>query len=483
MTTTTRKENLLKRHRRRKRIAFVILACLIVFVGLQAGIGWVLLLLVLAWIAREVWFSDYLLYAPDTDYVYHFDPQLEIVPVDFSDDGQLTLSVGATAPGEDDTLVFAVTVRSGLMGRLFDPSVLIEADGVDGDRQTFERGANGVRYLNLTSFVKALRKHTGCLRLRGRHCRLEDVPRLWRVAHPDYRQKRLLVVAPHADDAELAAFGLYSQAKDAWVVTLTAGELNTKYYQRMGLGLVEAARLKGRLRVWDSLAIPLWAGVPSERAIQLGYFDGQLSTMRASPAASIASSVADLCDTRFFRMRNRIKLESDRDGVPSWNNLIADLREIILLAKPEAIVLPHPLIDPHPDHAAASEAVQEALKDLAWQPEVLLHYANHLHDTDRWPMGEAHNGVALPPLFENVGTLVPWVLPLERSCQIDKAMALGMMHDLTLPLSFKERLRRALQQFFARRRHSLYGTDDYFRRAVRRHELFWVEKWRVFTLK
>jgi LmbE family N-acetylglucosaminyl deacetylase len=175
-------------------------------------------------------------------------------------------------------------------------------------------------------------------------------------------------------------------------------------------------------------------------------------------------------------MLNRIKLESDRDGIPSWNNLVADLREIILLAKPELIVLPHPQIDPHPDHVAASEAVREALVGLAWQPEVLLHYANHLSGTDRWPMGDAHGGVALPPLFESVGPLVPWVLPLDRSRQIDKAMALGMMHDLTVPPSSKERRRRALQRVFARRRHSSYGPDDYFRRAVRRHELFWVER-------
>jgi len=82
----------------------------------------------------------------------------------------------------------------------------------------------------------------------------------------------------------------------------------------------------------------------------------------------------------------------------------------------------------------------------------------------------------LPPLFESAETFVPWVLPLDRSRQIDKAMALGMMHDLTVPLSFKKHCRRALQRFLMGRRYSPYGADDYFRRAVRRHELFWVER-------
>jgi hypothetical protein len=58
-------------------------------------------------------------------------------------------------------------------------------------------------------------------------------------------------------------------------------------------------------------------------------------------------------------------------------------------------------------------------------------------------------------------------------------MALGMMHDLTVPLSLKKRCRRMLQCVFAGRRHSPYGVDDYFRRAVRRHELFWVESIRM----
>jgi LmbE family N-acetylglucosaminyl deacetylase len=473
---TSRKETLLKRYRRKKRIALAMLVCLLAATGFLAGIGWALLLLVLVWVAHETWFSDHLFYAPEADYIYCFDEQLEAIAVDFSGD-RLALSADSASFDENDTLILAVVLRSGWTGRLFDPCVLIEAQGTDGDCQTFERGANGVRYLNLTGFAKALRERAGGgLRLIGRHCRLEGAPRLWRAAHPDYRQKRLLVVAPHADDAELAAFGLYSQARESWIVTLTAGEVETEHYRRMGLSNVEAARLKGRLRAWDSLAVPVWAGVPVERTVQLGYFCMQLPAMRQSPAEAVASREADLCDTHLFRAFNRVKLASDSNGVPSWNNLVADLREVILLAKPELIVLPHPMLDPHPDHVAATEAVREALMELAWQPEALLHYANHLHDNDRWPMGEAHSGVALPPLFEEIDPLSPYALPLNHQSRIDKAMALGMMHDLTVPLSFKKRCRRALQRVFTGRRYPPYGDDEYFRKTVRKHELFWVER-------
>ena len=54
-------------------------------------------------------------------------------------------------------------------------------------------------------------------------------------------------------------------------------------------------------------------------------------------------------------------------------------------------------------------------------------------------------------------------------------MALAMVHDLSTPLPFKKRLRRALQRVLAGRKHASYGENEYFRKAVRRHELFWVE--------
>jgi hypothetical protein len=48
----------------------------------------------------------------------------------------------------------------------------------------------------------------GELRLRGRFCRLQGAPVLWAWTTPDYSKQRVMVIAPHADDAELAAYGL-----------------------------------------------------------------------------------------------------------------------------------------------------------------------------------------------------------------------------------------------------------------------------------
>lgn len=209
--------------------------------------------------------------------------------------------------------------------------------------------------------------------------------------------------------------------------------------------------------------------------MQLGYFCLQLAAMKAAPSQPMGSREAELNDTRLFRQLNPFALPGDADGAPTWNNLLADLREVLLRARPDVIVLPHPTLDPHPDHICAQEAVLEALKGLDWQP-TLLGYANHLHDNDRWPMGDAGHGIALPPAFDSSLAMHPCCLPMSLEQQRDKAMALGMMHDLQPPMPFKRRLRRWIQRLLAGRVPPTYGENEFFRKAVRRHELFWVLK-------
>lgn len=257
------------------------------------------------------------------------------------------------------------------------------------------------------------------------------------------------------------------------MVTLTAGEIEAEHYRQMGLGKAEAARLKGRLRAWDSITVPRWAGVAESRCVQLGYFCLQLPAMQAAPDRPAASREADMADIRPFRQFNPFPLPADQDGAPTWHNLLADLRAVLELARPEVLVLPHPQLDPHPDHVCAQAAVLEALQGLAWKPQTLLCYANHLHDNDRWPMGDSGDGVALPPQLSADQAWAPCSLVLDLASQRDKAMALGMMHDLQPPAPFKRRLRRLLQRWLAGRRPSPYGENEFFRKAVRRHELFW----------
>ncbi|MBF7730151.1 PIG-L deacetylase family protein [Pseudomonas sp. N040] len=458
-----RKQQLLRRHRRHKRLAM--LAGAVVLLLLGACVAWWLppALLLLAWIAHEAWFADHLFYAPGEDYQYAFASGTPAVPVRLQDG---LLQVEGELPAAD-TLILQLQLRSTWLGRWLDPAVL-----VGNDRQDFERGVRGQRYLNLSGQLDALRG--GQLRLRGRFCRLAENATLYAFANPDFRQRRVMVIAPHADDAELAAFGLYAQAADASIVTLTQGEIEAENYQALGLEMAAAAQLKGRLRAWDSLAIPLWGGVPQQRCVQLGYYCLQLQTMAAAPALPCPSLESGETDIRVARQHNSLRLPGDADGLPTWNNLCADLAALLEHFRPEVVVTPHPQLDPHSDHVAATNALLEAIQAGSWQPQALLLYANHLHDNDRWPMGPAGNGIALPPAFGTLPTDGLWSPCLTAQQQLDKAMVLAMQHDLQGPLPAKKRWRRLIQRVLAGRRWPPTGEDEFFRKAVRRHELFWV---------
>ncbi|WOE80157.1 PIG-L family deacetylase [Pseudomonas protegens] len=465
----SRKQQLLKRHRRSKRIALLVGLVLLLLIGVLVAWWLPLLLAVLGWLAHEAWFADHLFYSPKDDYCYDFGNEARQVAVRLEAGRLLLDSVQELAA--DETLILGVQVKSSWIGRFLDPAIEV-LGGPTLDRQAFERGVDGLRYLNLSGLAGPLLG--GELQLRGRFCRIQVQPQLMAWRDPDYRRQRVMVIAPHADDAELAAFGLYSQADEAWIVTLTAGEIEAEHYQAMGMNAAEAARIKGRLRAWDSIAVPRWAGVPEAHCVQLGYFCLQLPAMQAAPQQPVASREAQLSDIRLFRQFNPFPLPADRDGLPTWDNLLADLRELLLKARPEVLVLPHPSLDPHPDHICAQAVVMQALEGLDWQPTTVLGYANHLHDNDRWPMGDSGAGIALPPVFDSTTVLRPWCLPLSQVEQYDKAMALGMMHDLQPRMPFKRRLRRSIQLLLASRVPSTLGENEFFRKAVRRHELFWL---------
>ncbi len=460
---SARKQQLLRRHRRHKRIA-LILALLGLLVLALVVAWWLLpLALLLGWIAHEAWFADHLFYAPSEDYQYLFPAGTPSVAATI---GAGRLQLASDLP-QADTLILQLQLRSTWLGRWLDPYVLI-----GDDRQDFERGVNGVRYLNLSGQLAAVQADQ--LQLRGRFCRLAASATLHAFNSPDYRQQSLLVIAPHADDAELAAFGLYSQAAEVSIVTLTQGEIEAENYQNLGLDKAAAAQLKGRLRAWDSLAIPLWGGVPQQRCVQLGYYCLQLPAMLAAPAQVFASRESDQADIRSVRQYNPLRLPGDIDGQPTGNNLQADLVALLEHLRPDVVVTPHPELDPHSDHVAATQALLAAIQGSSWQPKTLLLYANHLHDNDRWPMGPAGQGIALPPVFASLPADGLWSPCLSPQQQLDKAMALAMQHDLQGAQPLKKRLRRALQYVLAGRRWPATGDNEFFRKAVRRHELFWV---------
>lgn len=462
-----RKQQLLKQHRKNKRIAMLALFAAIIVASvfwswwcLPAG-------LLLSWVTHEAWFADHIFYAPGDDYQYCFPDGAETYEAQLAE-GVLTLPE-ETQLEATDTVILQVRLASTWLGRWFDPVVQL-----GDDRQTFERGANGLRYLNLTGQMEQL---NAGMPVRGRYCKISTDTKLWVFPAPDLTDKHIMILAPHADDAELAAFGLYSQnAENISIITLTQGEIEAEHYRNMGLKPQAAARLKGRLRAWDSMAIPLWGGVRQESCVQLGYYCLQLPAMREQPEQAFGSRESGEMDIRTVRQWNSLQLPADQNGVPSWNNLIADLAACLQHFRPQVVIIPHPELDPHSDHIATGQAFYQALEQIENKPECLLLYANHLHDNDRWPMGNANTGVALPPAMESLPALPLFSHMLTAEQQMDKAMALQMQHDLQPPLPMKRRIRRLIQQVLTGRRWPKTGDNEFMRKAVRRHELFWVRR-------
>lgn len=462
--TVTDKKILLARHRRRRRI--VMTCSLIGIFAVGTLVAWWLasVILLVAWIGHEAWFSDHLFYSPQDDHRYDFQGDVSQV-LDL--DGDVLRS---KAPLQNaDTWILRINVRARLSGCFLDPYVLI-----NGERFDFERGARGLRYLALAGTRQG--NAAGSWRLECHHCTVSGSFEVTGFQNPAFEHQRVLVVAPHADDAELAAFGLYQQTSDVMIVTLTQGEIEAEFYEKLGLDRASAARLKGRLRSWDSMAIPLWGNVPAAQCFQLGYYCMRLSEMREHPQESFGSRQSSSVDIREARVWNQRSLPADADGLPTWNNLVGDLSALVDQFAPDVIVTPHPEIDPHPDHVAASAAVREALMKTATRPTSFLLYANHLHNNDRWPMGPVGGGITLPPAFTPQRRERYWVCPLTPTVQIDKALALAMQHDLQTPAPAKKRLRRHIQRLLAGRTWPPTGENEYFRKAVRSCELFTVRQ-------
>ncbi len=97
----SRKQQLLKRHRRTKRIALVIGLLLLMAAGVLVAWWLPLILAVVLWAAHEAWFADHLFYSPKDDYAYAFPEGQRSAGLRL---GRRTPVVGR-ALGGDDTLI------------------------------------------------------------------------------------------------------------------------------------------------------------------------------------------------------------------------------------------------------------------------------------------------------------------------------------------------------------------------------------------
>jgi LmbE family N-acetylglucosaminyl deacetylase len=336
-------------------------------------------------------------------------------------------------------------------------------------QQFLDANAVGVRWLNLTGLREQLaggsevviRTHAVTLQAEAATLRLFD-------NHLDLQQ-RILVIAPHPDDAEIAAFGLYAD-RQASVVTVTAGNAGDMNYRASVSDPAEHYSLKGYLRAVDSVTIPWQGNIPPQRTANLGYFDGRLDAMYLVPKETFPEVYGANTDVALYRRANLSELVSGAARSNTWQHLVEDLVEVLRKVNPGIVVMPDPRLDNHLDHEFTSVALDQALEQWQGDPIFLL-YTNHADD-NHYPYGPAGTVVSLPPIEQHVRMQKIYSHPTAPALQIRKLFALESMHDLRL--SPDEQLTCSVATIAHRPDYPRIPEVDYFRRAPRANELFYL---------
>ncbi|GHC20681.1 hypothetical protein GCM10010082_10770 [Kushneria pakistanensis] len=281
----------------------------------------------------------------------------------------------------------------------------------------------------------------------------------------------IMIVAPHPDDAEIAAGGLYT-AHDSQtrIVTLSAGELLRKldrqYIAALDNDLTTARRRKGEVRSWNSAVTPLLSGVAVEHCSMLGVPDGHGWEIMHDDA--VVDPVLPVTRARRF---NVLSLPGDSVETLRRDDIIEDVKHLIEYWQPATILVTDPEYDPHADHRAAALALARALEQCRYRPARILLYANHYRDAH--PPGPAFQPAWTPspalrkPCFQRPA---PYLFPLDEKMQRHKALLLDAMSDLSRrdrPRQIKKKHRKeGFIPLFAPDR------DRYFQWAVRSSEYF-----------
>jgi LmbE family N-acetylglucosaminyl deacetylase len=345
------------------------------------------------------------------------------------------------------------------------------AAGTVSDRQYFPPGDAGERWLNLT-FLRGAMVGTR-ISLGGEGVTFTNAAARLRLFEGTIDlNKAVLVIAPHPDDAEIGAFGLYAN-RNATVVTVTAGNAGAPTYESVFDDAGDQYLLKGRIRVIDSITVPWQGRIPPDRAFNMGYFDARIAEMYDKRDAVIPEMYRPNTDINVYRRENIGSLLPLKTRQSTWGNLVDDMLAVLKKAKPAVIAAPHPQLDSHRDHQYVTVALSEAL--ARWnKPVTLLLYTNHA-DRNRYPYGPAGTLMSLPP--PPVGDVALdriYSHPVPAALQRLKLFALESMHDLRMNPSRQYQLAREEARALAAEKPGPEPDITYLRRGPRSNELFYV---------
>jgi LmbE family N-acetylglucosaminyl deacetylase len=369
-------------------------------------------------------------------------------------------------PAAWDTAILGVRVDAGGEG---DPWVEMQAGPLRVE-QHLEAGARGLRWLNLSG-LKAQLAAGAEVKLTAHGLALEPAAQLRTFSSALDLTKAVLILAPHPDDAEIAAFGLYAD-RNATVVTVTSGNAGDMNYKDNFTDQAEHYLFKGFLRAADSVTVPLQGAIPPERCANLGYFDARLATMHDKPNEVVPELYGPNTNVSVYRRVNSSRLVAATPRTNTWAHLVEDLEAILKKVKPAIIVMPHPSLDTHLDHEFTTVAAVEALARTK-QSAVFLLYTNHSYQ-NLYPFGPAGTVMGLPPWAgRELAVERMYSHPVSPEVQRRKLFALESMHDLRLsPVEQNG----CLPPGTPPRRDDYPRTPsvDYFRRGPRANEMYFV---------
>jgi LmbE family N-acetylglucosaminyl deacetylase len=396
------------------------------------------------------------------------------IPIILGPDG-FDLPTDLDATGQ--TVLLCFTVAASFLGRLRSPYVAL-GDQQSGYRQYFERGAAGQRYLNLTPiFQQGTSEPPRRVSLYGSSIGWATEASLLIFPAPLVGKSDVLVLAPHPDDAEIAAFGMYSSHR-SWVVTITAGERGTG---NLPADMTVTARSEraASLRVSESLSIPRLAGVQPQQCANLVLPDGVLRLMAREPLRPFRLACEPILPRAELRSKNPIPELQVGSADCTWIGLVAEIRLVLSLSRPQIVICPHPLMDKHSDHVYTTVALAQAMRDLEGPHPTIFLYVVHADGVPAYPLGPTESLVGVPPGCGN-----DWLCDavyshmLEPALQRAKYLAVAATHATRTYREADRQLRNSLKPFTARLLARIAGLQadptSFLRRAPRPNEMYFV---------
>lgn len=403
-------------------------------------------------------------------FIFQDDTGVAVTLTGVAGSGDLELVWPEPSRPDWDTALLRLSVSAG--NDVSEPYVDINI-GAQNLRQYLRAGDSGQRWLNLSLLHDELLPGTR-VRLDGVGVTLNsEAARLHLFDNDLDLTQRMLVLASHPDDAEIAAFGLYAQ-RNATIITVTPGNAGPRSYSAVFNDTAEMYHFKGKLRLIDSVTVPWLGGIPPERCFNLGYFNGRLKQMYDAPDTAVAEVFSSNTDIGAYLPYNIGSLLPKQSRSATWTHLVEDLVTVLHKVKPTLIVAPHPQLDAHRDHQYTTVALAEALSQAKLKDEVsLLLYTNHA-DQNRYPYGPAGTLMSLPPTPQRVHLDSVYSHPVAPETQRLKLFALEAMHDLRPSPSRLYQLTLGDDRAQEPEAQDPAGGINYLRRGPRANELFYV---------